>query len=75
MPHSYGPQFDLGPDGYHAQCACCGYEYGTHSASGDRCPIKIEQPEDPRDDAIVDYHETQRFALKTQSSQFTTEKP
>lgn len=65
MPHSYGPQFDLGPEGYHSQCALCGYEYGTHAANGDRCPIKFEQATKPRDDESIDYHETQRFTLKS----------
>jgi hypothetical protein len=65
MPHSYGPQFDLGPEGYHAQCANCGYEYGTHAASGERCPVWFTQPKNAGEDEELGYHETQKFALKT----------
>ena len=71
MPHTYGPQFDLGPEGYHAQCALCGYEYGTHMAEGERCPTKFKQPAKDApswEEETVDYHAEQRFVLRPASS-------
>jgi hypothetical protein len=65
MPHSYGPKIDLGPDGYHSQCASCGYEYGSHMAEGEYCPVSFARGESFGDPDIITFHETQKFALRS----------